>query len=72
MAVGCKERQFWVKAYSYAKCDILVNLIPLFLQRDVSELLYQSAVQNGCTYSSVCGVPYTALPLATVRAISVF
>ena len=38
----------------------------LFLQREVSELLYQAAQQNNCEYTSVCGVPYTALPLATV------
>ena len=45
------------------------NLIKAFfflLQREVSELLYQAAQQNNCEYKSVCGVPYTALPLATV------
>jgi len=39
-------------------------------QRQVSELLYQAAA--GATYTSVCGVPYTALPLATVSTLVIY
>lgn len=33
--------------------------------REISELLWQTASKAGATFSHVCGVPYTALPLAT-------
>ncbi|XP_069472760.1 uridine 5'-monophosphate synthase [Ambystoma mexicanum] len=36
------------------------------LMNQVAELLYQTAKDAGIKYNSVCGVPYTALPLATV------
>lgn len=33
--------------------------------REISELLWQTATKAGATFTHVCGVPYTALPLAT-------
>ncbi|XP_029532639.1 uridine 5'-monophosphate synthase-like [Oncorhynchus nerka] len=36
------------------------------LMNQVSSLLYQRAKDEDLKYSSVCGVPYTALPLATI------
>lgn len=36
------------------------------IQRQVSELLWQKISNSGLQLDSVCGVPYTALPLATV------
>ncbi|WP_411024424.1 orotate phosphoribosyltransferase, partial [Salmonella sp. s58760] len=36
------------------------------LMNQVSVLLHQRAVEAGVKFHSVCGVPYTALPLATI------
>ncbi|KAM4627000.1 uridine 5'-monophosphate synthase [Discoglossus pictus] len=36
------------------------------LLNQVADLLYQTAQNAGVKYDSVCGVPYTALPLATI------
>ncbi|XP_076015321.1 uridine 5'-monophosphate synthase [Genypterus blacodes] len=36
------------------------------LMNQVSSLMYQQAVEAELQYDSVCGVPYTALPLATI------
>ncbi|NXP48241.1 UMPS synthase, partial [Heliornis fulica] len=38
---------------------------PLLL-RQVADLLFQTAREAGLQYDCVCGVPYTALPLATI------
>lgn len=34
--------------------------------RQVSSLLFQRAKEAGVKFDNVCGVPYTALPLATL------
>uniref|UniRef100_A0A8B9GJL7 Orotidine 5'-phosphate decarboxylase domain-containing protein n=1 Tax=Amazona collaria TaxID=241587 RepID=A0A8B9GJL7_9PSIT len=36
------------------------------LLRQVADLLFQAAKDAGVQYDCVCGVPYTALPLATI------
>ena len=40
-------------------------LICLFSQEDVADVLW-SQVSDPDKYDAICGVPYTALPLATV------
>jgi len=39
------------------------------LLRSISELLYQTSTSNGGTFDLVCGVPYTALPIATCMSL---
>ncbi|XP_017276117.1 uridine 5'-monophosphate synthase isoform X1 [Kryptolebias marmoratus] len=48
----------------YIDLRVLVSLPVLMNQ--VSSLIYQQAQQNKLQFDSVCGVPYTALPLATI------
>lgn len=46
------------------KIEIIIVSIFIFLQ--VAEILFQTAQNAGINFDTVCGVPYTALPLATV------
>lgn len=41
----------------------------LVIQTVVSALLSQAAKDNRARYDSICGLPYTALPLATVSLL---
>ncbi|KAL4601465.1 uridine 5'-monophosphate synthase [Arapaima gigas] len=46
--------------------DLRVIVSHPSLMNQVSEVLFQCAQNAGLQYASVCGVPYTALPLATI------
>ncbi|XP_010878091.2 uridine 5'-monophosphate synthase isoform X2 [Esox lucius] len=46
--------------------DLRVIVSHPTLMNEVSSFLYQCAKVQGLKYDSVCGVPYTALPLATI------
>ena len=43
-------------------CTYLLNIF----QKQVSVFLWNAVEEAGCQFDNVCGVPYTALPLATV------
>ena len=49
--------------------DLRVIVSYPHLMSDVSGLLWSRVEQSGSTIASVCGVPYTALPLATLMAV---
>ncbi len=38
----------------------------LFLQAQVSDVLWSAVSEKVAQFQSICGVPYTALPIATV------
>lgn len=46
--------------------DLRVLVAHPTLMNEVSELMYQRVLDEGLQFDSLCGVPYTALPLATV------
>ncbi|XP_062435216.1 uridine 5'-monophosphate synthase [Rhea pennata] len=46
--------------------DLRVVVSHPLLLRQVADLLFQTAKDAGLKFDSVCGVPYTALPLATI------
>lgn len=46
--------------------DLRVIISHPVLLTQVANLVFQTAVQAGVDYSSICGVPYTALPIASV------
>ncbi|KAM8934060.1 uridine 5'-monophosphate synthase [Pelodytes ibericus] len=47
-------------------CDLRVIVSHPGLLTQVADLLYQTAQNAALQYDSVCGVPYTALPFATI------
>ncbi|XP_068185652.1 uridine 5'-monophosphate synthase [Antennarius striatus] len=46
--------------------DLRVLVSHPVLMNEVSSLIYQRVQEEGLQFDSVCGVPYTALPLATI------
>lgn len=46
--------------------DLRVLVSYPVLMNQVSSLIYQRVQEEGLQFDSVCGVPYTALPLATI------